>query len=76
MSFEDCLNKAVKELEAARQMVQAEISAYPTPIAGCDAQFNHLIELRRSIVAALQALDAPNAPVPARTRGTSIGVGS
>lgn len=33
-------------LEAERQRIQQEISSYPPPIAGCDQQFNFLLEQR------------------------------
>ena len=36
-----------RRLEAEKDAVAAEIQAYPRPIAGCDAQFNHLLERRR-----------------------------
>jgi hypothetical protein len=45
-------------LEAARAALDAEIHAYPTPIAGCDAQYNHLLAQRRRVQAALRALAA------------------
>ena len=31
-------------LQAEKARIQQEISSYPTPIAGCDEQFNHLLE--------------------------------
>ena len=34
-------------LEAMAEKVAEEIRAYPRPITACDAQFNHLLELRR-----------------------------
>jgi hypothetical protein len=36
-------------LEARRGEINAEISAYPGPITGCDAQFNHLTGQRSAI---------------------------
>ncbi|MEM7668799.1 MAG: hypothetical protein AAF317_06550 [Pseudomonadota bacterium] len=30
--------------------VKAEIHAYPRPIAGCDAQFNHLLDRRSELL--------------------------
>lgn len=45
-------------LVAARAAIDAEIQAYPTPVSGCDAQYNHLLADRRRIRAALRALDA------------------
>ena len=38
--FQDCVLAARSELARARQLLNAEISDYPTPISGCDAQFN------------------------------------
>ena len=42
----------------ARSELDQEIRDYPTPISGCDAQYNHLLAERRRVHAALQALDA------------------
>lgn len=33
--------------------VKAEITGYPRPIAGCDAQFNHLLARREKLLSAL-----------------------
>ncbi len=46
------------ELEAARVRVFAEIGAHPRPIAGCDVNFNRLLEDRSRIVQGLAQLDA------------------
>ncbi|MEM8743108.1 MAG: hypothetical protein AAGF14_00580 [Pseudomonadota bacterium] len=41
---------AVREaLEARRRSINDEISSYPPPITGCDAQFNHLLEARTQL---------------------------
>jgi hypothetical protein len=45
-------------LEAEKNAVAAEIQAYPRPIAGCDAQFNHLLERRRLLWDELSRLGA------------------
>jgi hypothetical protein len=45
-------------LEAQKTAVAAEIEAYPRPIAGCDAQFNHLLERRRLLWEELSRLEA------------------
>lgn len=37
--------------------VQAEINSYPSPIAGCDQQFNHLLEMRAEIRKQLQKVE-------------------
>jgi hypothetical protein len=45
-------------LVTAREALDAEIRDYPRPIAGCDAQYNHLLAERRRIHEALTALAA------------------
>ncbi|WP_116133114.1 hypothetical protein [Tropicimonas sp. IMCC34043] len=61
----DFIALAKAELKAAGRQIADEISGYPTPIAGCDAQFNHLLAQRNRVNAALQALDAdPHVPTP------------
>lgn len=54
--YQDHLEAARRELLAAQKQVNAEISAYPSPISGCDAQFNHLLAQRQKIGLALGAL--------------------
>ena len=52
-------------LSAAAAELDAEIHAYPTPISGCDAQYNHLLAERRRVRWAIEALDAPvHIPTP------------
>lgn len=57
--YTDCILAARSELVAARDLLNAEIAAYPTPIAGCDAQFNHLLAERQRVLAAIRSLDDP-----------------
>lgn len=57
-SVAELLEAARGHLNAARAALDAEIHGYPTPISGCDAQFNHLLAERRRVLAALRALDA------------------
>lgn len=76
MTYEDCLAIARSELDTARHLIQAEISCYPTPISGCDAQFNHLVGLRGSISDALAALDGPNFVATPRTPTPAAGIES
>ena len=65
LSYQAELERAQAGLERARQAVMAEISSYPTPISGCDAQFNHLLSERSRIGEALAALgSAPFVPTP------------
>ena len=52
------LQTARRYLAMARDALDAEIRAYPTPISGCDAQYNHLLAERRRAHEALQVLDA------------------
>lgn len=67
---------AVEELRAAKRAVQAELRDYPTPISGCDAQYNHLIGLRGSLDDALAALAAPRFVATPRTPAPGVGVES
>lgn len=68
--FQECILVAKSELATAKRILNGEISRYPTPIAGCDVQFNHLLAERQKVIAALQALDAhvfvptPRSPTP------------
>jgi hypothetical protein len=45
-------------LEDEKNALSAEIEAYPRPIAGCDAQFNHLLDRRRLLWEELSRLEA------------------
>lgn len=52
-------------LTTALEALKVEISDYPSPISGCDAQFNHLLAQRRQVESALSALDeAIHIPTP------------
>ena len=65
--------QAEHSLEKARRVVAEEIASYPTPISGCDAQFNHLLADRSRIGASLVALRqevfVPTPRQPAPTAG-------
>ena len=76
MTPDDCLIVAKAELTAAKRLIQDEIRDYPTPISGCDAQFNHLIGLRGSIIEALRALEGPQFVATPRTPSPTAGVES
>ena len=52
------IEKAQNDLIAAKTILTAEINDYPTPVAGCDVQFNYLLGERQKILNALAALDA------------------
>ena len=45
------------KLERRRRDLADAISSYPSPIAGCDAQFNALLEERNKVVQGLRRLD-------------------
>jgi hypothetical protein len=68
--FQECVLAAKSELKAAKRLLQTEISDYPAPISGCDAQFNYLLAERQKIHAALQSLEqavfvpTPRTPTP------------
>jgi hypothetical protein len=52
------LQKVRQHLEVARDALNAEIRDYPTPVSGCDAQYNHLLAERRRVRDAMRALDS------------------
>ena len=56
-----------RRLEACKAPINAEIRAYPLPIPGCDAQYNHLLEQRATVSAELMRLDR----IRAECRGTT-----
>jgi hypothetical protein len=63
--YEMSLHAARSALQAAREQVIHEISTYPGPISGCDAQFNRLLSDKTRIINALRELDsAPFVPTP------------
>lgn len=69
-TYADCLTVARAELMTAQRLLAREIRTYPTPISGCDAQFNHLLAERVRVSDALAQLDAsifvptPRSPSP------------
>ena len=74
-AYEECLAETFVKLEAARQLLNAEIGAYPTPIAGCDLQFNRLLSDRARIANAIRALqEQPFVPTP-QSLEPSVNVG-
>lgn len=56
MTYEDYISDAKSRLAEAADLIGREISAYPTPIAGCDDQFNKLLEERSKVHGAIEAL--------------------
>ena len=76
MPYSDRLLGARAELEQIKKQIHLEISQYPTPISGCDAQYNYLIGLRGSISDALRALEGPRFVATPRTPDPFAGVES
>lgn len=59
------LEAAGAALAQALARINDEIASYPGPIAGCDAQFNHLLDCRRRLQRALAELATPEfVPTP------------
>ena len=57
--------RARAALAEAAAALDAEIRAYPAPVAGCDAQYNHLLAERHRVRRALGALNEPvHIPTP------------
>ena len=56
MSYKKQIAEAKKLLSHALTEIRFELENYPTPIAGCDAQYNHLLAERAKIEAALKAI--------------------
>jgi hypothetical protein len=50
-------NEVREHLQNKRDGIRKEIGAYPTPIAGCDQQFNYLLEQRTRISRELARFD-------------------
>jgi hypothetical protein len=74
MSTEPDWSDVRRRLETLMREVGEEISTYPRPITACDAQFNHLLELRRLLPVELARLEAaagdPSASVGAFIRAS------
>lgn len=56
-AYEDSRDAAVAALRRALSEIAAEMAAYPTPIAGCDVQYTHLLAERGRLSRALAALE-------------------
>ena len=69
-SYDTLRAEAEHALAKARRALDQEISDYPVPISGCDAQFNHLLAGRQRLRAAMTELKAqvfiptPRSPSP------------
>lgn len=58
-AYQADIDAAQSMLRTAKEKLGAEIASYPTPIAGCDAQFNHLLSERQKVLEALRSLETP-----------------
>ena len=72
----DCVDAARTSLRRALTLLGAEIRNYPTPVAGCDVQYNHLLGERQKILAALLALERPAFVPTPRTLDDGDGIES
>ncbi len=69
-SYDAAVRAAEAALQAARRLLNDEISGYPGPIASCDAQFNHLPAERRRVTDSTAVLGrevfvpTPRSPLP------------
>lgn len=68
----ETLSQAIRDhLDGIQRPIIEEIRNYPPPVAGCDAQYNHLMEQRGRLSlerARLDAIDRSDAPPEARLR--------
>ncbi len=55
--LETTLGEIRRGLEARKRSIAAEMRGYPQPIAGCDAQYQHLSDQRAAIARDLSRLD-------------------
>lgn len=76
MTYETHIARARADLLTTRALISDEMRAYPTPISGCDAQYNHLIGMRNAISAALEALSTPAFVATPRTPEQGAGIES
>jgi hypothetical protein len=71
--FKAHIHSAQRHLAEAQHALAEEISSYPTPISGCDSQFNHLLSERARVANALRSLYAeifvPTPRTPMRSSG-------
>jgi hypothetical protein len=58
------LQAELASLEAQKRRLYAEIQNYPTPIAGCDQQFNHLLDEQARVNAELARVRAAIKALP------------
>lgn len=54
--YEQAVSELQEALYEAKQLILAELKAYPTPISGCDQQYIRLLADRTRISNAIQSL--------------------
>ena len=69
---EEEFGAARARLEAERERIREEISSYPAPIAGCDEQFNYLLERRQQVRRELARLVAEERLRRGAQRGETV----
>ncbi len=74
--YSECLDIARQELRLAQSALRKGIADYPTPIAGCDEQFNHLLDQSERVRNALAALDTCHFVPTPRKLNTEQGIES
>ena len=72
----DLIYCAQQKLAQALNLLANEMRTYPTPISGCDAQYNHLVAERNRISAALTALSGTPFVATPRTPFEGAGIES
>ncbi len=75
-NYSECLDIARQELMLAQSALRRDIADYPTPIAGCDEQFNHLLDQSERVRNALAALDTCHFVPTPRKLNTEQGIES
>ncbi|WP_298839482.1 hypothetical protein [uncultured Roseobacter sp.] len=76
MTVETSLCAARQALIGARAAIAEELRDYPTPVSGCDAQYNYLIGQRGSVNEALRVLEAPRFVATPRSPEPGAGIES
>ena len=68
---EGTVREREKFLEFEKRRLYEEIRTYPTPIAGCDQQFNHLLEQQAQVSAELNCLRSASQVEGGRPQGSA-----
>lgn len=76
MSFEEPLSAARHALQQAQSLIANELRDYPTPVSGCDAQYNYLLGQRGAVSQALRHLEQPSFVATPRTPTPEAGIES